>query len=179
MPIQVPSAWSLFHLPRELRDIIYNYALYEPAGLYYQRSGLYDAEFTLSPSIDGLAFNQLQYTSQQLRHETLHLERTLNTLIFQEFTTVQTRAADGDSVDNMDACKIVLKDPAVQFIGFLDTCSEASRLQLRNVRLHYNHQHGRTRGERTIDTAHNGDLINVVSSVSTISTSQCGGTPRC
>jgi hypothetical protein len=152
---------SLLQLPRELRDQIYTYALYEPTGLHYRRSGTYKAEFTTQTCSDGLEYNQLQYTSRQLRHETLHLDRTLNTLIFQHTPTPQSRDGD-DGEGNEESGKPVLKDPAVQFMGFLDTCSQASRLRLRHIRLHYNHCYPAPSCENghqlPIDVSHNADL---------------------
>lgn len=168
MAADLSSKTGFFHLPRELRDKIYAFALSEPSGLYYWRTGPYNPEFTKYPG-SATAFNQLQYSSQQLRQETIHLERTLNTLIFQEFTII----GHGDS----DGSKTVLKDPAVQFMGFLDTCDHTARLRLRNIRLHYNrrhplpecrcdpsHQHSiplDTIEDCPLDVGHNDDLINV------------------
>lgn len=153
------SNWGFFRLPREIRDSIYYYTLYEPSGLHYRRTGPYTADFILQPGTNCPAFNQLQYTSQQLRAETLHLERTLNTLIFTQSITPE----DQSKLTDDESSKTILKDPAVQLMGFLDTCDENARLRLRNLRLHYNHRLELTRccQPLPIDAEHNGDLINV------------------
>jgi hypothetical protein len=142
---------ALLRLPRELRDEIYNYALHEPSGIYYQRTGLYSAQFTRKPDGTRTAFNQLQFTNRQLRQETQHLDHQLNTLIFPQLTQ-----EDG---------KTVSKCPAVQFMGFLDMCSIPARRRLRNIRLHYNERFPKPECPRVhplpIDAVHNGDLLNV------------------
>jgi hypothetical protein len=144
------SISALLRLPRELRDEIYNYALHEPSGLYYQRTGLYGAQFTRKSDGIRAAFNQLQFINRQLRQETQHLEHRLNTLIFPQLIQ-----EDG---------KMVSKCPAVQFMGFLELCNEPTRRRLQNIRLHYNERFPKPECPvrfLPIDAVHNGDLLNV------------------
>jgi hypothetical protein len=141
---------ALLRLPRELRDKIYVYALHEPSGLYYQRTGLYGAQFTRKPDGTRTAFNQLQFTNRQLRQETLHLDHQLNTLIFPQLVQEDGKTAS--------------KCPAVQFMGFLEMCSELARRRLRDIRLHYNERFPKPECPvrfLPIDAVHNGDLLNV------------------
>lgn len=70
----------LMRLSRELRDIIYEYALYEPKGLFVYRDQDYKATFCCSRR-DHADFNQLKYVCRQLYHETHGLERRLNELV--------------------------------------------------------------------------------------------------
>ncbi|CAO2647151.1 Nn.00g080730.m01.CDS01 [Neocucurbitaria sp. VM-36] len=110
-----------FRLPRELRDYIYAYALYEPEGLFFQRQEDYKASFT-SQQYETKEQNQLKYVCHQIRSEILGVEWQLNELIF--------------STDDAPCGHYMSKVPAVQFLGFLDMCSEVWRKRLRRVRLH-------------------------------------------
>ena len=130
--------------------MIYTYALHEPLGLYYKRTGLYSAQFTRKPDGTRTAFNQLQFTNRQLRQETQHLDHHLNTLIFPQL--------------NQEDGKPISKCPAVQFMGFVEMCEIPARRRLGNIRLHYNERFPKPECPITfmpIDAVHNGDLLNV------------------
>lgn len=110
---------GFFSLPRELRDMIYSYALYQPGGLYFHRDELYKAKLCASEDTTE-EFNALKSTSKQLRHETLGLELKLhNDLIF-----VKKDGRNGHYVE---------KTPQIQFLGFLDMCHEVWRRFIRRV----------------------------------------------
>ncbi|PVH98894.1 hypothetical protein DM02DRAFT_629885 [Periconia macrospinosa] len=109
-----------FRLPRELRDKIYDYALYEPEGLFYWQYEDGTANFTRHSS-ELHAANQLKYTSRQFRQETCGIEIKINKLIFQSHTLRNS--------------KYVATPPAQQFMEFLDMCSESTLQSLRRVHL--------------------------------------------
>ncbi|CAI6294588.1 unnamed protein product [Periconia digitata] len=125
-----PPTSPFLRLPRELRDVIYDYALYEPDGLYYWRDPTTNiAEFGRQPH-QHVPANALKYTCHQLRQETLGLEFHLN----QQITFVGSVKRPNDR--NQPLC------PAVQFLQFIDQCSEAAiQRWLRHVRLHYDLGH--------------------------------------
>jgi hypothetical protein len=114
------STSPLLRLSRELHDEIYAYALYKPNGVYIYREEVGKANFSTSPH-KNRNINPLQSTCHQLRAETLGLERQFNELIFHA-EQHQNREFMG-------------KTPAVQFLGFLDMCSEAWRQRVRRVAL--------------------------------------------
>lgn len=120
---------ELVRLPRELRDQIYEYALYSPPGLYYYQTDAGVPEFAAEPSRDR-PVNALKHTSRQLRRETLGLEHKLNNhlVTFLGSTTL----ADGT---------VIRQCPAEQFLHFVSLqCGETARQTRlpRNIRLHYN-----------------------------------------
>ncbi|KAF2011861.1 hypothetical protein BU24DRAFT_465454 [Aaosphaeria arxii CBS 175.79] len=116
-----PPTCRLLDLPRELRDLIYTYALYSPDGLFYQRYDDYKA--ILSPSLESaVEWNQLKYTCRALYHEVAGLELQMN----DELTFVAGPSRHGKHIERM---------PAVQFLGFLDMCHAKWQDCVRQVHL--------------------------------------------
>lgn len=116
---------KLLQLPRELRDMIYNYALYQPSGLFYYRDQDYKSHLCASADTQA-EFNQLKYTCRQLRQETVGLELKLqNDVVF----------LIGPDRKGL----YVEKLPAVQFLGFLDMCHETWRRRIHRVFLRSHH----------------------------------------
>ncbi|KAF2715413.1 hypothetical protein K504DRAFT_497286 [Pleomassaria siparia CBS 279.74] len=121
-----PSTCYLLCLPRELRDQIYTYVLYEEDGIIYYRDQKYKSAFTRTKH-DRTGINQLQYTCSQLRAETEALEMKLNDVVF-----LKDAQRHGHGHD-----EYMERTPAEQFLGFLDMCSEAWRQRLRRVHLQH------------------------------------------
>jgi hypothetical protein len=114
------STSALLRLPRELRDEIYAYALYEPNRVYLHRENVDKANFSTSPH-ENRDINPLQSTSRQLRAETFGLEWEFNEFIFY--------------CDEHRNGTFMKKNPAAQFLGFLEMCTEIWRQRLRHVTL--------------------------------------------
>jgi hypothetical protein len=117
-----PSICYFLCLPRELRDQIYTYALYEEDGIFYYRDQEYKSAFARLKH-DCTGINQLQYTCWQLREETKSLEMKLNELVF-----LKDAERHGEYIE---------RTPAEQLLGFLDMCSEMWRHRLRRVHLQH------------------------------------------
>jgi hypothetical protein len=109
----------LLALPRELRDMVYKYALTDDYGLTAHRipGGIF--EFHGTPSTLGQPsseLNQLQYTNQQLREETKGMVFGLNDLYF-------VRTQHDHSTGHAGDC--------------LQQCSPTNRAALRMIIIHY------------------------------------------
>ncbi|KAF2267463.1 hypothetical protein CC78DRAFT_566211 [Lojkania enalia] len=127
---------SLLRLPRELRDMIYRYALSHYDGLFYHRVEDYKANFYSSEDAF-YEFNQLKYACRQLYHETAGKELIRNDLIF---------------VSRPDRKGKYLERPTgVQFLGFLDMCHEVWRQRIRRVWLRNYCKIEQDRGENPRD----------------------------
>lgn len=77
------SPSTLFSLPRELRDLIYDYVLTSRSGLTARAdraTGRIVEFYDASAGADAPKFNQLQYVSHQLRKETRGLAMKNNVL---------------------------------------------------------------------------------------------------
>ncbi|CAI6293587.1 unnamed protein product [Periconia digitata] len=132
---------SLLSLPRELRDQIYTYALYEDEGIYYYRPHkLQKPIFIRNYDSTHMAVNQLKYTCHQLRSETLNMELGLNRLTFL-----------GDPTISLETRR-VKEDPESHFLEFIGLCSERMRRRLRCIYLPYGHRirHYRCIGPRDV-----------------------------
>ena len=139
-PVQTAqSHFPLLQLPRETRDIIYQYALSEPEGLFFRMErttyekehGLFTAFSTREAANDGDAqeANQLKYVCHQIRAETAGLGVKVNDLTF----TVSGRCDHSAtwysrSIKKCDDCNFfgVLE-------GFLENCSPKRLAQIRNI----------------------------------------------
>jgi hypothetical protein len=119
-PTIADSTSPLLRLPRELRDEIYTYALYEPNGVYFHREDVDQANFSTSPH-ENQDINPLQSTCRQLRAETFGLEWEFNEFIFY--------------CDEHRNGTFMKKNPAAQFLGFLEMCTETWRQRVRHVSL--------------------------------------------
>jgi len=103
-------AKSLLALPRELRDIIYEYALTEEGGLLLKDT--YPKSFRgYRPYEHWVESNRLKYVCRQLYHETKGLGLKLNDLAFRSYRQ------------------------AKDFVAFLATCSAAQQQCIRKVTL--------------------------------------------
>jgi len=127
--ISASQTSSLLHLPRELRDVIYIYALTQQGDMRYYRKECYKTIFCSSDEYARGArneqsppspWNQLQFVCRQLRQETLGLELRLNSLVFGR---------------DLSAGEYMSKLASVQFLGFLDMCSEVWQKRIKSVRL--------------------------------------------
>lgn len=128
--ISTSQTSKLLSLPRELRDITYTYALtHEDNNVHIYRSEPYRCILHGSEvhnrcirgeQIAPTPWNQFQFVNQQLRHETLGLELRLNTLVFGQIK------CDSDYMKPL---------ASVQFLGFLDMCSESWQQTIQTVRL--------------------------------------------
>ncbi|KAF2685275.1 hypothetical protein K458DRAFT_22226 [Lentithecium fluviatile CBS 122367] len=117
----------LLRLPRELRDMIYTYALTHPENIYYYRDEPYKAIFCSVYELDRVVssvqlspapWNQLQYVCRQLRQETFGSEFTHNALVFNS---------------HEGAGEFMNKLSSVQFLGFLDMCHETWQKRITRV----------------------------------------------
>jgi len=114
-----PSAPNrLLALPRELRDIIYEYALTEDNGLLlferrtlgepYSPQRIFEGRRPTDPDVES---NRLKYVCRQLYHETKGLGLKLNDLAMHSRRQVEA------------------------FVAFLDTCSDSQQQCIRKVTL--------------------------------------------
>lgn len=106
-------------LPRELRDLIYSYTFYQPEGLFYYRDQAYKARLCGSKDTTS-EFNQLKYTCQQFRRETMGLELKLR----NDITFFCSPEREGEYVQKL---------PGLQFLGFLDMCHEKWRCSIKRI----------------------------------------------
>ncbi|KAF2649551.1 hypothetical protein K491DRAFT_683736 [Lophiostoma macrostomum CBS 122681] len=116
------GAHHFLELPGELRNQIYDFALYEPDGLHYQYQ-LHDESFKLYRSsckredvAKHTEANQLKYVCRQLYAETAGYGLGLNSLKFTRISLLHPSAAQ-------------------QFLAFVEACSASQLHQIRQVDL--------------------------------------------
>lgn len=145
LPTSYDATCSLLGLPRELRDIIYAYALHSPEGLFYHRHDDYKTLLSSSPD-SATEFNQLKYACRMLYAETAGFEILHSDLVF--------------SVGPDREGLYVEKMPAVQFSGFLDMCHESWQDRIRLV--HLRNMHNPTRALEMWEDSGSRDLHLIV-----------------
>lgn len=125
------SDCHLLRLPRELRDYIYAFALYEPDGIFYYRDEQHQPRFTRAEN-DKEGINQLKFTCRQLRAETRGLELESNELVFVKDKKRSLALIESNEAN---AHMYLSRIPALQLHAFLNMCSESWRQRIRRVRL--------------------------------------------
>lgn len=95
-----------FALPRELRDYIYKYALYDPDGLHYRHDSHVPTRAKLFKGDATEEFNQPKFASPQLYYETVERELHVKHLHF-----IQNRPEE--------------QSDTKLFLDFLDFCAPA------------------------------------------------------
>lgn len=119
IPCQADSC-HLLRLPREVRDAIYSWALFEPDGLFYRYEENTPSQFRMFSSLDaamsGTAMdpNRLKYVCRLLYDETRGLGIALNDLHFVRFNLSHPPSSE-------------------QFLAFTSHCSPRRLDQLRTV----------------------------------------------
>lgn len=136
-----PSQFDLLGLPREIRNLIYKYALSEPEGLFFRKErtafeiehNLFTAFATPEAAADKDARdqNQLKYVCRQLRSETIGLAVEVNDLVFE--IPARCRHFEHTTYTMLHTADCVRYNPFDILEGFLETCSSKRLAQIRKI----------------------------------------------